>query len=68
MTSILSIDRNVCNAVVMMHTQFANPCIYASRGFSKLNPISLLAWQKDLNVEVILISEFMNSEVRITSN
>ena len=28
----------------------------------------LLAWQKSLNVEVILISEFMNSEVNITSN
>ena len=28
----------------------------------------LLAWQEDLNVEVILISsEIMNSEIRITS-
>ena len=28
----------------------------------------LAAWQKDLNVETILISESMNSEIRIISN
>ena len=37
------------------------------RGFLKWNPGSLSPWQKDLNVEVILISDFMNSEIRITS-
>ena len=26
------------------------------------------SWQKDLNVELILISESMSSEIRITSN
>ena len=31
-------------------------------------PVSLPAWQKDLNGEVILISEFMNLEIKITSN
>ena len=30
-------------------------------------PVCLLACQKDLNVEVILISEFTGSEIRITS-
>ena len=30
-------------------------------------PVCLLACQKDLNIEVNLISEFMNSEIRITS-
>ena len=30
-------------------------------------PVFLLACQKDLKVQVILISEFMNSEIRITS-
>ena len=28
----------------------------------------LAAWQEGLNIEMILISEFMNSEIRITSN
>ena len=37
------------------------------RGFSKWNPVSLSACQKYLKVEVILISEFMTSEMRITS-
>ena len=27
----------------------------------------LAAWQKDLNVEMILIPEFVNSEMKITS-
>ena len=39
-----------------------------TRGFSKCNPGSLPAWQKGVNVEVIHIFEFMNSETRITSN
>ena len=39
----------------------------AVRGFSKWNPVSLLAWQKDLTVEVILISEFTDSEIKIIS-
>ena len=30
-------------------------------------PISLFAWQTDVNVKVILISEFTNSEIEITS-
>ena len=37
------------------------------RGLSKWNPVSLFACQKYLNVEVILISESVNSEIRITS-
>ena len=40
----------------------------ANRGFSKWNPGSLSAWLKGLNVEVILVSGFMNSGIRITSN
>ena len=31
------------------------------------HPVSLPAWLNDLNVDVILISGFMNSEIRITS-
>ena len=30
-------------------------------------PVSLPAWQKYLNVEVVLISEFVITEIRITS-
>ena len=31
-------------------------------------PLCLLACQKDLNIEVILISESVNSKIRIASN
>ena len=41
-------------------------CAY-SRGLPKWNSDSMAAWQK-LNVEVILISEFMNSGIRTTSS
>ena len=34
-----------------------------NRGFSKWNPGSLSAWQKYLNVEVILLCEFVISEI-----
>ena len=32
-----------------------------------LHPVSLPAWLDGLNVKIILISEFRNSEIRITS-
>ena len=38
-----------------------------NRGFSKWNTGSLLACQKNLNVEMILISEFVTPETRINS-
>ena len=38
-----------------------------NRDFSKWNPDSLTALQKDINIELILISASVNSEIRITS-
>ena len=43
---------------------------YLNTGFFEMKswqPVSLPAWLNDLNIEVILISGFMNSEIRITS-
>ena len=41
------------------------PSLLCNRGFSKWNPGSLSAWQNYNNVEMILISEFVISEIRI---
>ena len=40
---------------------------YKITGFLKWNPVRLSAWQKGLNVDLLLIPEFVNSEMRITS-
>ena len=49
--------QNLSNQIIPIEV-FRNEILAAYR---------LAAWQKTLNVEVILISEFMNSEVRINS-
>ena len=56
----------ICTNIVLVIFWILVVLISDNRGFSKWNFNSVSAWQNDLNIEAILVPEFVNSERRIT--